>query len=123
MGKKKSEANGSIDLWDEQPGGEGAAMGDFGSLDESGLRNEITMMRVAMRRLFKRGEVCENSNEMATLVNNAGMAVFRLARLLKTQESLPNGEMTLQEAFDQALKETWDELGITEVWGEILRFP
>jgi len=91
---------------------ESPPLDNLGSLDETGLRDEITMLRVTVLRSFNRGEACGDPVELAGILNQLGAAVFQLARMLQTQGRLPQGGMTFQEAVQEAIHQLSEEWGL-----------
>ncbi len=75
------------------------------------LTDEISMMRVIIRRVFERAEECAGLEEWSMLLGSLGSASTRLAGLLRTQKLLDGGGSDVADALSQALREVTSELG------------
>ena len=78
----------------------------------TGLDDEIAMLRVAMRRVFRFAEE-DDQQDIKTWGNALNLlsgASARLASLLKTQQQLGNEGDVVLEALNQALAEVTREL-------------
>ena len=75
------------------------------------LRDEITMMRVIIRRVFTHAEDCGDDRESwAMVLGSLGSASTRLAGLLRTQKLLDGGGSDVADALSQALREVTSEI-------------
>lgn len=87
--------------------GEGEALEALG---EAGVRAEVDMLRVSLRRLFQAaGELADPGDMASTLEAMASVSVT-IAGLLKTQRLIEGGQSSLSDALSQALGEVCGEL-------------
>ncbi len=105
---------------DPKPAGGGFYAGTFlpGEVEDlkqalaTNLAGEIDMLRVVMRRVFKR--LIEESDDLKTWVATLtvlSVASQRLAGLLKTDQQLGEGRAGVGSAISQAINEVLKELG------------
>ena len=73
------------------------------------LNDEITMLRVVMRRMFQQVGECEDPATWAAALGALGSAATRLAGLLRTQKLLAGGGSDVAEALSAALREVTSE--------------
>ena len=89
--------------------------GELSDLDEmlnTGLQDEITMIRVATRRVIDYISEFANPSEAVMTLGALGLAATRLATLLRTQKIL-DGQQSTSTVLSQALAEVVRELGIS----------
>ena len=80
-------------------------------LDEArDLQEEITMMRVVIRRLLKMARGCKDMGELVTVLEALGLASTRVAGLMKTRKFIGGDE----DSFDEQINSVIDE--ITRDW-------
>jgi len=89
--------------------------GELSDLDEmlnTGLQDEITMIRVATRRVIDYISDFASPSEAVMTLGALGLAATRLATLLRTQKIL-DGQQSTSTVLSQALAEVVRELGIS----------
>lgn len=92
---------------------------DLEALLSTGVRDEIAMLRVVIRRAFTLAsaagedpqERSEALQQALQVVKALGAATQRLSVLLKTQQSLGEGGDDVAAAITQALNEVVEEMG------------
>jgi hypothetical protein len=77
-----------------------------------GLQDEITMLRVATRRVIEFIDEFQSPKEAVATLGALGLAAVRLSTLLRTQKLLSGSEHNTAAALSQALAEVVKELGI-----------
>ena len=87
-------------------------LADLDAILSEGLRDEITMLRVATRRVIDFIAEFETPKEATATLGALGLAATRLATLLRTQKIL-DGEQSTSTVLSQALAEVVKELGIS----------
>ena len=86
---------------------------DLDTLLRDGLTDEITMLRVMMRRTMDLADKSKSQLETATAtLGILGMTATRLAGLLRTQKLLGGDNSSTAAAIAQALSEVAQELGL-----------
>jgi len=87
---------------------------DLETAFDSGLEDEISMLRVATRRFFDMANGCENPDQAAKTLSVLGLAATRLASLLRAQRQVSTSQrnQTL-ESLHQALLEVHQEMGLS----------
>lgn len=73
------------------------------------LTDEITMMRVIMRRVFDQVGDCSDLGEWSAALGALGAAASRMAGLLRTQKILAGGGSDVADALSEALREVTNE--------------
>ena len=86
------------------------------SLVVKDLGHEITMLRVATRRLFIKSEEVDETRDLTGVLNALGLAAMRLARIMgdlenRLQKAIGKEPNPAVEALNQALEEIAKELG------------
>ena len=76
-----------------------------------GLQDEITMMRVITRRVFKLADGFNNTDEAINLLGALGLAATHLAGLLRSQQIVHGSGDNVTEALSEALSELLTEWG------------
>jgi hypothetical protein len=87
-------------------------LADLDAILTEGLQDEITMLRVATRRVIEFISDFETPKEATATLGALGLAATRLATLLRTQKILDGSETNTAIALSQALGEVVKELGI-----------
>jgi hypothetical protein len=73
-------------------------------LDEArDLQEEITMMRVVIRRLLKMARGCKDMGELVTVLEALGLASTRVAGLMRTQKFLGGNKNPFDEMIDKVI--------------------
>jgi len=76
------------------------------------LGDEISMLRVIMRRVFEAaGEEDVMLSDLAGVLGTLGAAATRLAGLMRIQKVLAGGGSDVAEALSQALRDVTNEFG------------
>ena len=89
--------------------------GELADLDDmlaEGLQDEISMLRVATRRVIEFIDEFQSPKEAVATLGALGLAATRLSTLLRTQKLLSGSEHDTAAALSQALAEVVKELGI-----------
>lgn len=79
---------------------------------ETGLAEEIRMLRRMAHRLVEFAEGVESLDEAVTALNAFGCAAVRLSRLMKEQHDLSMDNDEVKEAISIALREMRREFGL-----------
>ena len=87
-------------------------LADLDAMLTTGLQDEITMIRVATRRVIDYIAEFTNPTEAVMTLGALGLAATRLATLLRTQKIL-DGQQSTSTVLSQALAEVVRELGIS----------
>jgi hypothetical protein len=87
-------------------------LADLDAILTEGLANEITMLRIATRRVIDFISDFETPKEATATLGALGLAATRLATLLRTQKFLEGSETNTAAALSTALAEVVKELGI-----------
>ena len=87
-------------------------LADLDAMLDEGLQDEITMLRVATRRVIEFMADFQEPKEAVATLGALGLAATRLSTLLRTQKLLDSGETNTAVALSQALAEVVKELGI-----------
>jgi hypothetical protein len=87
-------------------------LADLDAILSEGLQDEITMLRVATRRVIEFISDFETPKEATATLGALGLAATRLATLLRTQKFLEGSETSTASALSTALAEVVKELGI-----------
>jgi hypothetical protein len=85
---------------------------DLDAILTEGLHDEITMLRVATRRVIEFIDDFQTPKEATATLGALGLAATRLATLLRTQKILEGSDQNTAAALHQALGEVVKELGI-----------
>jgi hypothetical protein len=85
---------------------------DLDAILTEGVQDEITMLRVATRRVIEFIDEFTTPMEATATLGALGLAATRLATLLKTQKILEGSDQNTAAALSQALAEVIKELGI-----------
>lgn len=91
-----------------------ADLSDLDKANLSGLQDEITMLRLFIRRVLELGRDVEDLYEAQYLLRTVSLAVITLTRLIKTQHWLSSGDDEVSQALKQALLEVNQEMGLIE---------
>jgi len=75
-----------------------------------GVGDEVTLLRVGIRRLFELAGKSADAGEWASMLDAIGMASVRIAGLLKTQRLIEGGQSSLSDALSQALNEVCNDV-------------
>ncbi len=78
---------------------------DLNASQFDGLKDEITMLRVFIRRIADLGKDLDDLHEAEHLLRVLCLASSSLNRLIKTQQLLFSGEGEVASAIDQAILE------------------
>ena len=84
---------------------------DLETLLAEGLQDEITMMRVITRRVFRLADGFQDIEDAINLLGALGMASTHLAGLLRQQQIIHGSTDTVTEALSEALSELLTEWG------------
>jgi hypothetical protein len=87
-------------------------LADLDSMLAEGLQDEITMLRVATRRVIEFIDEFQSPKEAVATLGALGLAAVRLSTLLRTQKLLSGSEHDTAAALSRALAEVVKELGI-----------
>jgi hypothetical protein len=87
-------------------------LADLDAMLATGLQDEITMIRVATRRVIDYIADFTSPAEAVITLGALGLAATRLATLLRTQRIL-DGQQSTSTVLSQALAEVVRELGIS----------
>jgi hypothetical protein len=87
-------------------------LADLDAMLTEGLNDEITMLRVATRRVIECIGEFTNPKEAVATLGALGLAATRLSTLLRTQKILAGSEQDTAAALSQALGEVVKELRI-----------
>lgn len=87
-------------------------LADLQTAMDASLREEIAMLRVAIRRLFEMSGQVEDTNEAARQLSALSLSVSRLAGLLQTQAQLGRKAEQVVEAVQSAILQTLEEMGM-----------
>ena len=87
-------------------------LADLDAMLTEGLTDEISLLRVATRRVIEYINQFTTPAEAVITLGALGLAATRLATLLRTQKILDGGEQNTAAALSQALAEVVKELGI-----------
>ena len=88
-----------------------AEASDLEAILETGLSDEIALLRVAMRRLFERAAETDEPRDYARLFAALAAAAGRLASLVQVQARLgKDSGADVIAAINQALSEVRDEM-------------
>ena len=89
---------------------------DLESLLADGLDDEISLLRVIIRRVFEFANDNENQNlpTWTTALNTLGAAATRLGGLLRTQQMINGGSEDLLSTLSQALGQVAHEIGFRD---------
>jgi hypothetical protein len=87
-------------------------LADLDAMLTEGLQDEITMLRIATRRVIEFIDEFQEPKEATATLGALGLAAVRLSTLLRTQKLLTSGEHNTAAALTQALVEVEKELGI-----------
>jgi hypothetical protein len=82
---------------------------DLESLRDTGLRDEIGMMRVFIRRVIRFADGVDSLDEAISVLRILGIASSKLAGLLRTQKMLGEDTDAVTEALSSALSEVIKE--------------
>ena len=85
---------------------------DLDAMLAEGLQDEISMLRIATRRVIEFIDEFQSPKEAVATLGALGLAAIRLSTLLRTQKLLSGGEHDTAAALSQALAEVVKELGI-----------
>ena len=85
---------------------------DLDMLLRDGLTDEITMLRVMMRRTMDLADKIKDVDTIGATLGVLGMTATRLAGLLRTQKILGGDNSSTAAAIAQALSEVATELGL-----------
>jgi hypothetical protein len=77
-----------------------------------GLRDEIAMLRVLMRRTLELTRDLDDHVEVIKALSAMGLATVRLANLLKTEKELGGGATATTRMITNAIKRVADEMGL-----------
>lgn len=75
-----------------------------------GVDDEVTLLRVGVRRLFELAGTSADAGEWASMLDAIGMASVRIAGLLKMQRMIEGGQSSLSDALSQALNEVCNDV-------------
>jgi hypothetical protein len=87
-------------------------LADLYAMLAEGLQDEITMLRLATRRVIAFLDEFQTPKEAVATLGALGLAATRLSTLLRTQKLLASGEHDTSAALSQALAEVVEELGL-----------
>lgn len=89
---------------------------DLETILTSGLTDEITMLRVATRRLFELSTNVDHldMDDIADVLDSLGLACIRIRTLILTQEVLTGSNGPLNSSIAEAFNKVYEELRITE---------
>jgi hypothetical protein len=73
------------------------------------LENEVKMLRVHIRRVLEKANQAETFEESIKALSALGLAASRLARMLKTQQSLGKSAQNFDEGIMKVLGEFIEE--------------
>jgi len=76
-----------------------------------GLQDEITMMRVITRRVFRLADGFQDIEDAINLLGALGMASTHLAGLLRQQQIIHGSTDSVTDALSEALSELLTEWG------------
>lgn len=85
---------------------------DLNAVSPQGLKDEIALMRVIIRRAMVLSEEGRAPAEVMEALDKVGMAAQRLANMLRTQKTLEGESSDVGAALNRALSEVVKEMGI-----------
>lgn len=88
-------------------------MSDLDAMLSDGLQDEITMLRIATRRVIQYISEFSTPSEATITLGALGLAATRLATLLRTQKILGQEDQDTSAALSKALADVVKELGLT----------
>jgi uncharacterized protein YjcR len=91
-------------------------MADLEATSFTGLRDEIAMLRVSIRRIVEWGASIHTFPDAMTFLRVVSLATSSLSRLVRTQQAI--GGSDLENVIQQAIAEVSDEMGIAGFPGE-----
>ncbi len=83
---------------------------DLEAVLREGLQDEIAMLRVSLRRLFRLAKQCEDVDAATKALLSLSRASGQLANLLKTQKLLTGKNNNMDEAISTAISQVVMEL-------------
>ena len=89
-------------------------LADLDNCQSSGLTDEITMLRVMIRRVVEMGKGVDNLYDGLNLMRGLCFATTSLTRLIKTQHLLNSPADEVSLAIRQALEEVGEEMELTD---------
>lgn len=87
-------------------------LADLDAMLAEGLQEEITLLRVATRRVIETLAEFETPKEAVATLGALGLAATRLASLLRTQKLLDSETQNTSAALSQALSDVVKELDL-----------
>jgi len=87
-------------------------MDDLETTNYTGLRDEIAMLRVCIRRIIEWGVSIQDFPEALNFLRVVSLATASLSRLVRTQEAIAGSDM--ESALEKAIGEVAVELGIMD---------
>ena len=84
--------------------------GDLGKDTPASLENEITLLRVMIRRTMELADGIEDLREATRVLDALGAAASRLANLLREQKNLNEGKSQLVDEISIAIQQVNQEL-------------
>ncbi len=85
-------------------------LSDLDTKLKEGLQDEISLMRVMIRRLVDAADKDTEKNDLVATLDTLGAATTRLAGLIRTQEALAKRNDDLAEAISDALSEVMNAI-------------
>jgi hypothetical protein len=85
-------------------------MDDLENTDFTGLRDEIAMLRVSIRRIMEWGSAIQSFPDAMTFLRVIALATASLSRLIRTQQAIGGSEF--ESVIVQAISEVAEEMGI-----------
>lgn len=73
------------------------------------LLTEIKMLRAAIQRIYQMTRKAEDVDSMTKAINSLGLALSRLASLLKSQQMMSGGESELVRELNRVIDEVIEE--------------
>ncbi len=83
---------------------------DLSDSEASSLENEITLLRVMIRRTMALADGIEDLKEATRVLDELGAAANRLANLLKAQKSLSESHTQMADEISAAIQQVNAEL-------------
>lgn len=82
---------------------------EFTAYEMPDLKQDIMMIRIAMRDVFERRDQAANLQETMLILRTIAFGMSSLARLLRTQAAM-GSPSEFQEELSLALKEVWKDM-------------